>query len=90
MKKAFVVLFFLLTYFVHAGGGGINGTNLGCGISGSQSLGTNGFTGTNATSTAGSCGQCCYQGADLDSDGDADVNFSVENSQWFTYCNPSI
>jgi hypothetical protein len=71
------------------GGGGITGTNVSCGLSSSQSLTANGFSGSNATSTAGSCGQCCYQGADLDGDGDADVNFSVENAQWYQYCNPS-
>ncbi len=70
-------------------GGGITGSNLSCGISTSQSLTNSGFSGSNATSTTGSCGQCCYQGSDLDSDGDADVNFSVENAQWYQYCNPS-
>ncbi len=70
-------------------GGGITGSNLSCGISSSQSLSNSGFSGSNATSATGSCGQCCYQGADLDSDGDADVNFSVENAQWYQYCNPS-
>jgi gliding motility-associated-like protein len=66
-----------------------NPSSVSCGTLTGQSLSTNGFSGGNATSTAGSCGQCCYQGADLDGDGDADVNFSVENSKWYRYCNPS-
>jgi len=86
----FLIILFLLFgnlsfYFAQ----NINATSLSCGISGSQSLGNNGFTGGNATSTAGSCGQCCYQNSDLDSDGDADVTFSVENTNWYRYCNPS-
>ncbi|OFY82870.1 MAG: hypothetical protein A3F72_01930 [Bacteroidetes bacterium RIFCSPLOWO2_12_FULL_35_15] len=66
-----------------------NPTTLPCGVSGSQSLTANGYTGSNATAATGSCGQCCYQGSDLDGDGDQEVSFSVENSKWYRYCNPS-
>ncbi|MCD6018587.1 MAG: hypothetical protein K0S53_1708 [Bacteroidetes bacterium] len=67
----------------------ISGTSLNCGVSSSQALTNSGFDGNDATTTAGSCGQCCYAGADLDGDGDAEVTFSVENAKWYKYCNPS-
>ena len=61
-----------------AGGGGTpNGTSLGCGDTDAFSLGNNGFVGSDPTSAAGSCGQCCYSGSDLDGDGDQDVSFST-------------
>ncbi|MES2836455.1 MAG: gliding motility-associated C-terminal domain-containing protein [Bacteroidota bacterium] len=60
-----------------------------CGVSTSISLTANGFSGSNPTTAVGSCGQCCYAGSDLDGDGDQDVSFSVENSKWYKYCNPS-
>ncbi|MBI2258979.1 MAG: T9SS type A sorting domain-containing protein [Flavobacteriia bacterium] len=46
-----------------------------------------GFSGDDPTTAAGSCGQCCYAGSDIDGDGDQDVSFSIENSKWFKYCN---
>jgi subtilisin-like proprotein convertase family protein len=55
----------------------------------STTLPNSGFSGDNPTTAAGSCGQCCYAGSDLDGDGDQDVTFSVENSKWFKWCNTS-
>jgi subtilisin-like proprotein convertase family protein len=58
-----------------------------CGSPDAFSLTTSGFVGSNPTTAASSCGQCCYQGSDLDGDGDQDVSYSVENSVWYEYCN---
>ena len=81
---------FSTNYSTAGGGGGTpNGTNLTCGNIDAFSLGTNGFTGVNPTTAAGSCGQCCYSGSDLDGDGDQDVSYSVENTVWYEYCNTS-
>ncbi len=88
MKKVIFILT-IIAINVSIFGQNISGTSLSCGVSSSQQLTNSGFSGSNATSTTGSCGQCCYTGSDLDSDGDADVNFSVENSKWYKYCNPS-
>lgn len=61
--------------------------SLPCGTPDNFSLGNSGFVGSNPTTAAGSCGQCCYSGSDLDGDGDQDVSYSVENSVWYEYCN---
>ena len=79
--------FFISSYSLASGGGTPNGTSLNCGDTDSFSLGNNGFVGSNPTSAAGSCGQCCYSGSDLDGDGDQDVSFSIENTVWYQYCN---
>ncbi|MFN5911412.1 MAG: hypothetical protein ACK45H_08770, partial [Bacteroidota bacterium] len=84
--KSFLVLILSVIFSVSLLAQGST-TTLPCGISSTFTLGSNGFSGDNPTSATGSCGQCCYQGSDLDGDGDQDVSFSVENSQWFRYCN---
>ena len=48
-----------------------------------------GYVGSNPTSGDAGCNPCCYAGSDLDCDGLQDVSFSVENSVWFTWCNPT-
>ena len=63
--------------------------SLPCGSPDNFSLSNSGFVGSTPTTAAGSCGQCCYQGSDLDGDGDQDVSYSVENSVWYEYCNSS-
>ncbi len=91
----FILFLFLLfglnpTYlWAQPPGGTPNATSLDCGVTDEFSLGANGFSGDNPTTSAGSCGQCCYQGSDLDGDGDQDVTFSVENTVWYEYCNTS-
>lgn len=85
MKKLFAILSILL--FSLEGFSQGNPTTLPCGVSSGQALTTNGFSGDDPTTATGSCGQCCYSGSDLDGDGDQDVSFSVENSQWYEYCN---
>ena len=40
--------------------------NLPCGTPDAFSLGNGGFVGSNPTTAASSCGQCCYAGSDLD------------------------
>lgn len=71
------------------GGGGGGGTSLSCDTPDAFSLGSSGTTGSDPTSAAGSCGQCCYAGSDLDGDGDQDVSFSTENGTWYEFCNTS-
>jgi gliding motility-associated-like protein len=86
-----ILISFSFTYHTLAGGGGGGGggsaTSLSCNTATSFSLGSSGFVGSNPTSSAGSCSGCCYSGSDLDGDGDQEVSFSVENAQWFQYCN---
>ena len=71
------------------GGGGLppGGTSLACGGSSTFNLDASGFMGGNPTAGDAGCNPCCYAGADLDGDGLQDVPFSVENSEWFQYCN---
>ena len=84
----FLLVFVSLIAFAGGpGGGGGGGTSISCGQTSSFSLGTNGFTGSDPTTAAGSCGSCCYAGSDLDGDGDQDVSFSTENGVWYQYCN---
>ena len=91
IRKIFVSIFlFATTFFVYSSGGsggGPNASSLSCNTPVSFSLGSNGYTGSTPTSAAGSCGQCCFTNSDLDGDGDQDVSFSIENSQWYQYCN---
>jgi hypothetical protein len=62
-----------------------NPTSLAC--NGSSTFNINsGYVGGDPT-LAGGCGQCCYTGSDLDCDGEEEVSFSVENSEWYKYCN---
>ena len=73
------------------GGGGVGGnmTTVTCDVPFVFDLDGGGFVGDDPTTAAGSCGQCCFAGSDLDGDGQQDVSFSVENSQWFEWCNPT-
>lgn len=64
-----------------------NPTSLTCGSTVTFSLTASGYNGGDPTTAAGSCGQCCFGGSDLDCDGQQDVSFSVENSKWYKYCN---
>jgi len=84
----FLLVFVSLIAFAGGGpGGGGGGSSISCGQTSGFSLGSNGFVGSNPTTAAGSCGQCCYAGSDLDGDGDQDVSFSTENGVWYQYCN---
>jgi gliding motility-associated-like protein len=95
MKKnlwlTIIFLSFIFCNRIYAGGGGgglpPNPTSLSCGTPVTINLDANGFAGSNPTSGDGGCNPCCYSGADLDGDGLQDVPFSVENSEWFQFCN---
>jgi gliding motility-associated-like protein len=96
MKKLLnssIILFILVisSSKAFAGGGGGGGTptatSLSCGSSVTLNLDASGFAGGNPTSGDAGCNPCCYAGADLDGDGLQDVPFSVENSEWYQYCN---
>ncbi|MCE3279507.1 MAG: hypothetical protein K0S44_1698 [Bacteroidetes bacterium] len=94
IKLTILFLFFLVainTKLTAGGGGGGGGTpsatSLSCGSPVTINLDASGFAGSNPTSGDGGCNPCCYAGADLDGDGLQDVPFSVENSEWYQYCN---
>ncbi|MFH1321902.1 MAG: PKD domain-containing protein [Bacteroidota bacterium] len=98
MKKIFisVILFpFLLLGApknVFAGGGGCNGssgTSLDCNIPYFDGNTSGTCIGSDPTTTTGSCGPCCYLGSDLNGDGSQDVSYSVENANWYQFCNTS-
>ncbi len=95
-RLLFIIIFTLFTIPLSAqgnggggGGGGCagGGTNLSCNnaISDSNSNGT--CLGSDPTGGNSGCNPCCYAGSDLDGDGDQDVSFSVENTNWYEYCN---
>ncbi len=90
-----IILIAFSSPFAQAGGGGGGGggglpnpTAVTCNVPFQFNL-DNGFVGCDPTTAAGSCGQCCFAGSDLDCDGEQDVSFSVENSEWFEWCNPT-
>jgi hypothetical protein len=60
--------------------------SIGCNASSTFNVST-GFVGNNPTGGDTGCNPCCYSGSDLDCDGLQDVSFSVENSEWYQYCN---
>jgi hypothetical protein len=61
-------------------------SSIGCNATSSFNV-TTGFVGNAPTTGGTGCNPCCYAGSDLDCDGSQDVSFSVENSEWYQYCN---
>src|SRR5688572_6706796 len=99
MIQKTLIAFFLTTIIglctsqkIFAGGGGglpPAGTSLSCGNTETFNISASGYVGADPTSGDAGCNPCCYAGSDLDGDGLQDVSFSVENSQWFQFCNTS-
>ncbi|MBI4649354.1 MAG: PKD domain-containing protein, partial [Bacteroidia bacterium] len=90
----FFVLIFVLNKISYAGGGGGGcdgsiGTSLSCNTPYNDDNLSGTCIGSDPTTAANSCGPCCYAGSDLNGDGDQDVSYSVENAQWYSYCNTS-
>jgi hypothetical protein len=67
-------------------GCGPSAGSIGCNASSTFNVST-GYVGNNPTAGDNGCNPCCYAGSDLDCDGLQDVSFSVENSEWYQYCN---